>query len=76
MVRFMYFQIVKNYQEKKNNLKKDSDFVKKLLEKANVAVVQGSACGLDGYFRISYATSMKNLKVALKRIKDFCEKLN
>ena len=76
MVRFMYFQIVKNYQEKKNNLKKDSDFVKKLLEKANVAVVQGSAFGLDGYFRISYATSMKNLKVALKRIKDFCEKLN
>ena len=76
MVHFMYFQIVKNYQEKKNNLKKDSDFVKKLLEKANVAVVQGSAFGLDGYFRISYATSMKNLKVALKRIRDFCENLN
>ena len=76
MVHFMSFQIVKNYQEKKNNLKKDSDFVKKLLEKANVAVVQGSAFGLDGYFRITYATSMKNLKVALKRIKDFCEKLN
>ena len=76
MVHFMYFQIARNYQEKKNNLKKDSDFVKKLLEKANVAVVQGSAFGLDGYFRISYATSMKNLKVALKRIKDFCENLN
>ena len=72
----MSFQIVKNYQEKKNNLKKDSDFVKKLLEKANVAVVQGSAFGLDGYFRISYATSMKNLKIALKRIKYFCESLN
>ena len=48
---------------------------KKLLEKAEVAVVQGSAFGLDGYFRISYATSMDNLKKALERIKSFCERL-
>ena len=41
-----------------------------------VAVVQGSAFGLDGYFRISYATSMENLKKAIIRIKDFCDKLN
>ena len=73
---FYVFPNCKKLLGKKNNLKKDTDFVKKLLEKANVAVVQGSAFGLDGYFRISYATSMKNLKVALKRIKDFCENLN
>ena len=73
---FYVFPNCKKLLGKKNNLKKDSDFVKKLLENANVAVVQGSAFGLDGYFRISYATSMKNLKVALKRIKNFCEKLN
>ena len=53
MVHFMYFQAVKNYQAKKKKLKTDSDFVEKLLEKANVAVVQGSAFGLDGHFRIS-----------------------
>jgi len=41
-----------------------------------VAVVQGSAFGLDGYFRISYATSMQNLKKAIARIKDFCDSLN
>ena len=41
-----------------------------------VAVVQGSAFGLNGYFRISYATSMENLKKALSRIKEFCESLN
>ena len=35
----------------------------------------GSAFGLDGYFRISYATSMKKLKIAMKRIKLFCESL-
>ena len=46
-----------------------------LLERSKVAVVQGSAFGLDGYFRISYATSMKNLKKAMDRIKSFCESL-
>ena len=40
-----------------------------------VAVVQGSAFGLDGYFRISYATSMENLEKSMQRIKDFCENL-
>jgi aspartate aminotransferase len=47
-----------------------------LLEKENVAVVQGSAFGLDGYFRISYATSMENLKKAMSRIKSFCESIS
>ena len=36
----------------------------------------GSAFGLEGYFRISYATSMQSLKKAMKRIKSFCETLN
>ena len=61
---------------KKTKLKTDTDFVQKLLEKANVAVVQGSAFGLEGYFRISYATSMENLKKAMSRIKEFCESLS
>ena len=61
---------------KKTKLKTDKDFVEKLLEKAEVAVVQGSAFGLDGYFRISYATSMENLKKAMQRIKTFCDSLN
>jgi DNA-binding transcriptional MocR family regulator len=60
---------------KKTKIKDDTDFVQKLLEKQNVAVVQGSAFGLDGYFRISYATSMQKLKVAMARIKLFCESL-
>jgi len=57
-------------------LKTDKEFVEKLLEESLVAVVQGSAFGLDGYFRISYATSMDNLKKALERIKFFCESLS
>ena len=57
-------------------MKTDKDFVEKLLEKSEVAVVQGSAFGLDGYFRISYATSMENLEKAMGRIKSFCENLS
>jgi len=70
---FYVFPSCKKLLGKKTKLKTDSDFVEKLLEKANVAVVQGSAFGLDGYFRISYATSMEKLKVAMERIKSFCE---
>ena len=54
----------------------DSDFVESLLESNGVAVVQGSAFGLEGFFRISYATSMDKLKDAMERIKNFCESLN
>jgi aspartate aminotransferase len=39
-----------------------------LLMEAGVAVVPGSAFGSEGYFRISFATSMENLKAALERI--------
>lgn len=38
------------------------------LEEFNVAVVPGSAFGAEGYFRISFATSLDNLRVALDRI--------
>ncbi len=72
---FYVFPSCKDLLNKKTKLKTDTDFVKKLLEKSNVAVVQGSAFGLDGFFRISYATSMKNLKKAIARIKSFCESL-
>ncbi len=58
------------------NIKTDTDFVSKLLESTGVAVVQGSAFGLEGFFRISYATSMKNLEKAVKRISEFCSELN
>jgi aspartate aminotransferase len=72
---FYVFPSCKGLLNKKTGLKTDTDFVQKLLEKSNVAVVQGSAFGLDGYFRISYATSMQNLKKAMERISSFCESL-
>ncbi len=39
-----------------------------LLVKGGVAVVPGSAFGLSGYIRLSFATSMENLTKALDRI--------
>ena len=73
---FYVFPSCKGLLNKKTKLKTDTNFVQKLLEKENVAVVQGSAFGLEGYFRISYATSMQNLKKAMTRIKSFCESIN
>ena len=72
---FYVFPSCKKLLGKKTKIKTDKDFVEKLLTESEVAVVQGSAFGLDGYFRISYATSMDNLKKALDRIKSFCESL-
>jgi len=57
-------------------LNNDTDFVQSLLENSGVAVVQGSAFGLEGFFRISYATSMVNLKKALEKISSYCKSLS
>ena len=73
---FYVFPSCKGLLNKKTKIKTDTEFVQKLLEKSMVAVVQGSAFGLDGYFRISYATSMENLEKAITRIKDFCDSLH
>ena len=52
----------------KINAATDLALAEYLLEKFDVAVVPGSAFGAEGYFRISFATSMDNLRVALDRI--------
>jgi aspartate aminotransferase len=52
----------------KINAATDMALAEYLLEKFDVAVVPGSAFGAEGYFRISFATSMENLQTALDRI--------
>lgn len=51
------------------------DFARYLLESVGVAVVHGSAFGLDPYFRISYATATPVLAEACRRIVRACEAL-
>jgi len=48
----------------------DLAFSAYLLEKALVAVVPGSAFGTEGYFRMSFATSMPVLEKAISRMRD------
>jgi aspartate aminotransferase len=49
---------------------RDSDeFSRFLLQRARVATVPGTAFGLDGYIRLSYAASLENLREAVSRIR-------
>jgi aspartate aminotransferase len=50
-------------------------FAKYLLEEGGVAVVHGSAFGLDPHFRISYATATDLLEEAGRRIVATCQRL-
>ncbi|SFV29895.1 aspartate aminotransferase [Devosia crocina] len=50
----------------------DEDFVLGLLEETGVALVHGTAFGLAGHFRLSYAASEAELTEAVKRIQQFC----
>ena len=53
-------------------LETDEDFVLGLLEETGVALVHGSAFGLSGHFRLSYAASNAELEAAVSRIQQFC----
>jgi len=52
----------------------DADLVKFLIEQAGVAAVPGSAFGLPGYIRFSYATDTDSIKEACNRVKNVCTK--
>lgn len=58
------------YKKKLIGAQDDIAYSEYLLVNAGVAVVPGSAFGCDGYIRLSFATSMENLKQALSRIKN------
>ncbi|WP_143512675.1 pyridoxal phosphate-dependent aminotransferase [Vreelandella utahensis] len=46
----------------------DQELAEHLLKEAGVALVPGSAFGTPGHMRLSYATSMDNLKNAIERL--------
>ena len=72
---FPYAQDAIDRLFKANVIAKNNDIglCEYLLDKANVAVVPGSAFGAEGYFRLSFATSMENLVEAISRIKKAVE---
>ena len=64
------FYIFPNVQEviDKTHLKDDMELAEYLLENAYVASVPGSAFGLEGYIRFSYAAKAEVLEEAISRI--------
>ncbi|MCM0648565.1 pyridoxal phosphate-dependent aminotransferase [Clostridium swellfunianum] len=57
------------------SIKTSLRFSELLLDKEKVAVIPGSAFGVDNYIRLSYATSMKNIEEGLNRIENFLNSL-
>jgi aspartate aminotransferase len=53
-----------------------ADFAGRLLSEEQTVVTDGAAFGAEGYLRISYATSMEQLREGVTRIKRFVERLN
>jgi len=66
---FYVFPNIEKLIARLDNINNDLDLAEFFIEKAEVAIVPGSAFGCSGHMRISIATSMKNLEIALQRIK-------
>jgi aspartate aminotransferase len=56
-------------------VKTSDDFSRRLLEEEQTVVTDGTGFGAEGYVRISYATSMEQLREGVARIKRFAERL-
>jgi len=65
---FYAYPDVRDIVSRRSDVSDDTQLAEMLIEKAGVAMVPGSAFGTPGYLRLSFATSMDNLKDALERI--------
>jgi aspartate aminotransferase len=54
----------------------DKDIANALLDEMGIAVVQGSAFGMEPYLRIAYALDDESLRLACDGIKTFCKSLS
>lgn len=74
---YVMMNISKVFGKKCNGTEiKDSiSFSDQLLDKEKVAVIPGIGFGVDNYVRLSYATSMGNIKNGLDRIEKFVKEL-
>ena len=66
---FYSFPDMNKLIKKFGNILNDIELAEFFLDKAEVAMVPGSAFGVPGCMRISFATSMENLRESIKRIK-------
>ncbi len=54
---------------------KSGDFAGRILEEKYVSLIPGEGFGMDTYIRISFATSMEQLKKGMDRIEQFLEEI-
>ena len=66
---FYIFPDMNGLIEKLDGINNDIELAEFFLEKAEVAMVPGSAFGAPGCMRISFATSIENLEKSMQRIK-------
>lgn len=66
---FYAFPKMEAAYSKLDGINNDVEFGEFLINEAGVALVPGSAFGAPGYMRLSFATSMENLKEGIARIK-------
>jgi aspartate aminotransferase len=59
----------------KGEMKSSGDLVNKLLTDVQVVVTDGAGFGVEGYLRISYATSLDRLQEGVRRIRRVAEQL-
>jgi aspartate aminotransferase len=59
-----------------NGLKTSGEFAQRLLEEEHTVVTDGAGFGAEGYVRISYATSMEQIKEGVGRIRRLAEKIS
>ena len=67
---FYTFPDMNNIINELQNISNDIELAEFFIEEAGVAMVPGSAFGTPGCMRISFATSMENIKEGTRRIKD------
>ena len=66
---FYVFPSFKNFIQKSDIVSNDKELALYILEKSKVAVVPGSAFGIEGHIRISIAIDMDSLKDSMQRLK-------
>ena len=67
---FYTFPDMNNIINRLQNISNDIELAKFFIEEAGVAMVPGSAFGIPGCMRISFATNIENIKEGIRRIKD------
>ena len=69
-----YFFADFSYDIAKKGMRDDKQLAMDILEKLNIILVPGSAFGAPNYLRISYATSLKDIREGLDKLAEYLRK--